>query len=250
MALRPALLFLASLFSTVSATTSATASATACPTLPPPLPPPPTTYTLITPSPSATPYAVTSQGQLVTSHVPQYAICNPDRSDCTTVYAPTTYAWCSTVLPCYPHSCTVTHCAQPITFSHAASYRLATTTICPSSDEYNTATHLAAPSTLVYVEPVVTRYILPYTDYAASRYDSVVVERCTEPHPGEAVCEVTTEHWTTLLSEVEETTVLPVTVHTYCPQATTLTWAPGESVVVDRPSTLTWVTGSTRTSTL
>lgn len=244
MALRAALL-LASLLSTAHSTT--TTATTACPS------PTPTTYTLITPSPSASPIPVTSQGQLITSHVPQYAICNPDRSDCTTVYSPTTYAWCSTTLPCYPHSCTVTDCTQPITFSHAASYYLAST-ICTTSGThtvFGTPTHItAAPTTLYYVEPVTTRYVLPYTDYVESRYDEVVVERCTEVDPAQTVCEVSTERWIERISLVEEIDVLPVTLHTYCEKATTVTWAAGESVVVERPSTVTWVTGSTRTSTL
>lgn len=210
----------------------------------------PTTYALITPSPSAAPIPVTSHGQLITSHVPQYAVCNPDHSDCTTVYAATTYAWCSAVVPCYGHVCTVTDCAQPITFSHSASYRLATA-ICADPGECTvrgTRTLVAQPTTVVYVEPVVTRYVLPYTDYVGARYDAVVVERCV----GEAPCEAGVERWVEQRTETEDLVVLPLTVHTYCAQPTTVTWAPGESVVVEYPSTLTWVTGttSTRTSTL
>lgn len=222
MALR-AVMLLASLYhsahaSSYSSSSSLSPSPSACD---------PTTYALITPSPSAPPYPVTSQGQLVTSHVPQYAVCNPDRSDCTTVYAPTTYAWCSTVVPCYPHSCTVTACSQPITFSHDASYQLTTS----AGGAY-------------YIEPVTTQYVLPYTAYAAGQYDAVVVERCV----GE-LCDVSLEHWVEEVRLTEHVAVLPVTMHTYCAEPTTLVWE-GESMVVDRPSTLTWVTGSTRTSTL
>lgn len=209
----------------------------------------PTTYTLITPSPNAPPYPVTSQGQEITSYIPQYAVCNPDNSDCTTIYSTSTYNWCSTVLPCYPSSCTVTNCAQSVTFSHANSYHLQTT-VCPTAGEYTiygTPTNIPAPTTVYYVEPVVTKYALSYSDYVKGVYEDVGVEKCVEVYPGKSVCEVYVERWVEDVQVKEEVVVLPVTVHTYCPEPTTVTWG-GEMVEIgDTPTTYVFVTETTET---
>lgn len=212
----------------------------------------PTAYAMITPSPDANPYPVTKQGQEVTSCVPQYAVCNPDNSDCTTVYSTKTYNWCSTVVPCYPHSCTVTDCQQAVTFSHENSYHLQST-VCPTAGEYTihgTATHIPSPTTVYYVQPIVTKYALSYLDYASNKYDNVEVEKCIEIYPGKAVCEVYVEHWVEEVHGKDEIVVLPVTMHTYCPEPTTITCGADVVEIVNAPTTYTFVTEKTETLTV
>lgn len=110
--------------------------------------------TFITPSPGATPVAISSQSQLVTSYVPQYTLCElppiaevlataaptastapysnysvsvpPGNGTCTTIYSATETMVCATVLSGIATRYTVTDCAQDITFSSEYGYVLAT----------------------------------------------------------------------------------------------------------------------------
>lgn len=111
--------------------------------------------TFITPSPGASPVAITEQSQLVTSYVPQYTLCElppkaffpvtptaatvattaPFRNfsvsipsgsgTCTTTFSPTRTMVCATTLTGLVQKYTVTNCAQDITFSSEYGYVLA-----------------------------------------------------------------------------------------------------------------------------
>ena len=118
--------------------------------------------TYITPSPSASPVAVTSQSQIVTSFVPQFTLCElppveffsistpqisahpttapyknvsvsiPSGSgECTTIYSPTITMVCATVITALVDKYTVSECQQDITFSTEYGYVLVTPTSTP-----------------------------------------------------------------------------------------------------------------------
>ena len=115
--------------------------------------------TYITPSPDATPIAVTEQGQLVTSYVPEYTLCDipglvqfsippvpttlhptaipygnfslsttDESGTCTTIYNPTPTYVCKTTLTGLFDMYTVSECDQEITFSTQYGYVLVTPT--------------------------------------------------------------------------------------------------------------------------
>ncbi|PUU76446.1 hypothetical protein B9Z19DRAFT_1129783 [Tuber borchii] len=215
---------------------------------------------MITPSPNAVAYPVTRQFQEVHTYVPEYAVCNPDNSDCTTVYAMRTYNWCSTVVPCYGHACTVTDCAQWVTFSHANTYNLRTA-VCGEGGAYTirgtptTAAPTVATSSSVvyYVEAIVTRYAVSYRDYSEGKYSRVRVERCPEgpEEDDDGGCDFWYERWVEQVYEEEEVVVIvPVTVNTYCPEPTTITYAGNTVTVLEAPTTVVFVTESRVTSTV
>ncbi|KAG0636677.1 hypothetical protein HOY80DRAFT_336662 [Tuber brumale] len=217
-----------------------------------------TTYTMITPSPNAVAYPVTRQFQEVHTYVPECAVCNLDNSDCITVYAARTYNWCSTVVPCYGRACTITDCAQWVTFSHANTYALRTTA-CGSGDgalcsnhgrptAAAAATSLSPSSAVCHVETIVTRYAVSYTDYNEGRYSRVRVERCLER--GDMECEVWYERWVEQVYEEEVIVIVPVTVNTYCPEPTTITYAGSTVTATEAPTTVVFVTESRDTSTV
>ncbi|KAF2763749.1 hypothetical protein EJ03DRAFT_356375 [Teratosphaeria nubilosa] len=114
------------------------------------------TYTVITPSPGASPVAVTTISQLVTSYEPQYTLCelpplallsvSPSPSatystaaygnysvsgttgngTCTTIYSATETMVCDTTLTDLTTTYPITNCAQEITFSSQYGYTLVT----------------------------------------------------------------------------------------------------------------------------
>lgn len=126
--------------------------------------------TFVTPSPGATPVAITQQSQLVTSFVPQYTLCElppvaevfassfptltvstapyanasytvsipTGTGSCTTLYTPTETMVCATVLDGIATKYTVSECSQDITFSTDYGYILATPTPGSSLNGTNT----------------------------------------------------------------------------------------------------------------
>lgn len=119
----------------------------------------PGVLTYITPSPGATPVAVTKESQIVTSYLPQFTLCElppieffsvspppvsaslstapyknysvsipPGNGTCTTIYSPTPTMVCATTLTALADKYTVTNCNQEITFSTQYGYVLATLT--------------------------------------------------------------------------------------------------------------------------
>lgn len=117
--------------------------------------PAPKALTFITPSPGASPIAVTEQSQIVTSYVPEFTLCelppkaffpvtlNPSTvattapfrnysasipsgsGTCTTIFSPTETMVCATTLTGLVQKYTVSNCAQDITFSTEYGYVLA-----------------------------------------------------------------------------------------------------------------------------
>lgn len=203
----------------------------------------PTTYAMITPSPHATPYAVTKQGQQVTTYIPQYAVCNPDYTDCTTAYKASTYAWCSTKIPCYGRECTVTACNQMVTFSHTQSYHL-NSVHCASTGDcnvYGTNIYVPSPTVHTYVEPVHTYYAASYLEYTEHENPPITVKECVEVQPGLPVCSQHVEIWEEHYVVHTKVEIIPVTVHTYFPKATKLPHG-NEVLHVTAPTTLTFLT--------
>ena len=115
--------------------------------------------TYITPSPNASPVAVTTQSQIVTSFVPQFTLCElppveffsistlqisahpttaPYKNvsvsipsgigECTTIYSPTITMVCATVITALVDKYTVSECPQDITFSTEYGFVLVTPT--------------------------------------------------------------------------------------------------------------------------
>lgn len=209
----------------------------------------PTTYAMVTPSPNAQPYPITKQGQAVTTYVPKYAVCNPDYTDCTTAYDTSTYAWCSTRIPCYGKDCTVTDCNQMVTFSHTQSYHL-NSAVCPTAGNcniYGTNVYLPSPTTKTYAEPVYTYYAAPYLDYMEHDYSAVTVEECVYVHPQHPVCSEHVEKWEEQYAVHTSVEILPVTIHTYCANPTQI--LQGTSVIhVTAPTTLMYLTEVKHTS--
>lgn len=113
-------------------------------------------FAIITPSPGASPVAITTQSQIVTSYVPQFTLCElpplaffsvspvpsarpsaapyqnysisipPGNGTCTTIYSQTETMVCDTTLSGLATTYPVTNCAQDITFSSQYGYTLAT----------------------------------------------------------------------------------------------------------------------------
>ena len=129
---------------------------------------PPTTSALpdvlkyITPSPGASPVAVTEQSQIVTSYVPEYTLCElpplefypitpsavsaqqttipytnysistpSGNGTCTTMYSPTITMVCATTLTALATQYTVSQCPQYVTFSTEYGHVLVTPTQAP-----------------------------------------------------------------------------------------------------------------------
>lgn len=119
--------------------------------------------TYITPSPGASPVAVTKESQIVTSYVPQFTLCElppvgfvsvpppsvsasaattsyknysvtiPEgNGTCTTIYEPTITMVCATTLTALVDKYTVTNCAEELTFSTEYGYVIVTPTATPA----------------------------------------------------------------------------------------------------------------------
>lgn len=154
--------------------------------------------TYITPSPGATPIAVTEQSQIVTSFVPQYTLCelpplaffsaSPVRPStlpttapyrnysisipegngaCTTVYKRTNTMVCATTLTGLFDKWTVTQCDQDLTFSTQYGYVCVTPTPAPASS-VNTPSLATSTSTAA---PEVESSILVLNDTVSSVLD-------------------------------------------------------------------------------
>jgi len=129
-----------------------------------------TTYTVITPSPSAEPVAVTSLSQVVTSYVPLITACaiagssvspviskwsnsstnnalalrSVSSSDCTTQYSSTLLTICATTLQGLGSTVSITACDQRVTFSSEYGYSL-----IPASTTTSSFDGTGAPETTI-----------------------------------------------------------------------------------------------------
>jgi hypothetical protein len=149
---------------------------------------PVTTYTVITPSPSASTVAVTSLGQIVTSYIPQITLCAIDSpstsstptqwrndssnalarrttslSHCTTSYSTTVLTVCATTLQGLGSTIAITDCNQNVTFSSNYGYSLIPPSTTTSSFDGTglPQTTITAPASIntITVSPVPHRTV-------------------------------------------------------------------------------------------
>jgi hypothetical protein len=177
----------------------------------------PTILTLVTPSPSATPIAVTQQSQIVTSYVPQITVCalpplafvsgaflNPAASgppflnysvstpsgsgECLTTYSPTVTPICYTVLNGIASRITVSDCSQSITFSSDSDF------ILDTSRPTQKVSNQISPTP--YIRPVTTYYVAPWNELTSGETpEHVQVNVCTTYANGTAMCMDSIELW-------------------------------------------------------
>ncbi|GAB7356005.1 hypothetical protein MBLNU459_g6629t1 [Dothideomycetes sp. NU459] len=202
--------------------------------------------TFITPSPGATPVAISAQSQLVTSYVPQYTLCElpplaevlitaapiatsttapysnytvstpPGNGTCTTIYSPTETMVCATVLSGIATRYTVTDCAQDMTFSSAYGYVLAT----PSPTGPNATNVTGSSSALTTPAPTIqtltTYYLAPWQQLTtAGPPGTVDVKVCTtDARNGSAKCVLEYYAWQTTLLTLTMSTVTRIDLTT------------------------------------
>lgn len=239
-------------------------------------------FTYITPSPSASPIAITELSQVITSYAPQMTLCveeplvytsspyintvmagapfqnssispSPDgeeasdQTKCYTMYSETRTTVCATTLTGIATLATVTACSQDITFSSRLGYRIVTA--IPSYPSYPPVT--AAPGTLTSapapalpsIDTVTTYYMAPWQALTAAGYPSEVdVKICHALNGTAQECVRRVEAWR----------VVPVTVTTSSTTAIALTTeVPGpaqlfvETLKIDLTRSLTTVSLST-----
>jgi len=143
-----------------------------------------TTYTIITPSPSAEPVPVTSLSQVVTSYVPQITACaiagssvspvvskwsnssinnalalrSAASSDCTTQYSTTVLTICATTLQGLGSTVSITACDQRVTFSSEYGYSL-----IPASTTTSSFDGTGAPETTITAPASINTITVCYT---------------------------------------------------------------------------------------
>ncbi|KAF2861455.1 WD40 repeat-like protein [Piedraia hortae CBS 480.64] len=193
-----------------------------------------TTYTVITPSPGASPVAVTAMSQVVTSFVPQFSVCMlnpvafiplsarptaayrnysvsipPGSGTCSTIYLTTETMVCNTTLTGIATTYPITNCGQDVTFSSQYGYELVTPT-CGAS-----------PS----IETLTTYYMAPWAALTAGVAPSNVVKAVCHPANGTVEqCVTDYEVWHTVLVPSTATTTLSVEV-------TAIVYGPGEIII-------------------
>ena len=143
-----------------------------------------TTYTIITPSPSAEPFPVTSLSQVVTSYIPQITACaiagssvspivskwsnssinnalalrSAASSDCTTQYSTTVLTICATTLQGLGSTVSITACDQRVTFSSDYGYSL-----IPASTTTSSFDGTGAPETTITAPASINTITVCYT---------------------------------------------------------------------------------------
>lgn len=158
----------------------------------------PTTYTIITPSPSASPIPITSQSQVVTTYVPILTLCpmstrgagikprsvapytndtapfgNTTGDGCVTKYSALRTTVCDTTINGIATQVHVTTCNQQVTFSSMFGYSLST--IAP------TDTYEAGP--LPTIETITTYFQAPWQAVTDGSTPTDIVQRVCSPVP-------------------------------------------------------------------
>ncbi|KAK3072720.1 hypothetical protein LTR53_006302 [Teratosphaeriaceae sp. CCFEE 6253] len=203
--------------------------------------------TMITPSPGASPIAVTEQSQLVTSYVPQFTLCElpplaflpttpvpslkpstapyhnysistpPGNGTCTTIYSQTATMVCDTTLSGLVTTYPVTNCAQEITFSSRYGYALVTSTSPANGSSNGTsvfATGTATNATALItpapsIQTLTTYFIAPWQDLTAATAPSDVIRKvCQTFANGTEECITEYQVWhTSLVTSMATSTV-------------------------------------------
>jgi hypothetical protein len=178
----------------------------------------PAIITLVTPSPSAQPIAITSQGQIVTSYIPKITVCAhpplafvsgrlPDpvptgppylnytvsiptgTGTCLTTYSPTITPICYTVLNGLASRTTVTDCTQEVTFSSDVDFLLET------PDPTQSGSSLITPAP--HVRLINTYYAATWSEFKTPGVapENVEVKICSSYENGTTVCMEQVEVW-------------------------------------------------------
>jgi hypothetical protein len=199
----------------------------------------PVVLTYLTPSPGASPIAITEQSQIETSYIPQMTLCAlppqaiypvspiptmttmattwrnysisipPGNGTCTTVYSPTRTMVCATTLTGLVQKYTVSDCNQDITFSTEYGYVLASPTVSPSDG----AVALASPSPTF--QRLTTYYLAPWQAVTAGVAPSTVdLQVCATYANGTEECVHQYELWRTSYITQSATSTIPVNIST------------------------------------
>ena len=200
--------------------------------------PPVSVFTYITPSPGATPVAVTTESQIVTSYVPQFTLCElppiaffsasaqpsattpyhnysitipTDTGSCTTIFEPTITMVCATTLSALDRQYTITNCNEDLTFSTEYGYVLAapTPSIPTNASTSNTQTITPAPT----VQTLTTYYLAPWQQLTAGTAPlEVDLKVCRTFTNGSIECIREYQIWETSLVTKTATTVTSINI--------------------------------------
>jgi hypothetical protein len=188
-----------------------------------------TIYSIVFPSPDATPIEVTSQSQVLTSYVPEmtwcaapplvvvpisgapysnvsaianYTVIASGTGFCETVYAPVMTTVCATTLTGLASKITITDCNQEITFSTECGFNLETPTPITNSASIITP----APT----VRRTFTYWLAPWQSMTAGETPSDVdVKICTVLGDGDFECSRYQEVWEVVMVTTTLTTTRP-----------------------------------------
>lgn len=203
----------------------------------------PRIFTYITPSPGATPVAVTKESQIITSYVPQFTLCElppvaffsvspvsgtspataayqnlsasipTGTGTCTTIYDPTITMVCATTLTALDKQYTLTNCNEGLTFSTEYGYILTTPspTVAANASVDDTATITAAPT----IETLTTYYLAPWQQLTAGTAPSEVdLKVCRSFTNGSMECIREYQIWETSMVTLTATTVTSINIST------------------------------------
>ncbi|KAF2209468.1 hypothetical protein CERZMDRAFT_11338, partial [Cercospora zeae-maydis SCOH1-5] len=197
----------------------------------------------LTPSPGASPVAITEQSQLETSYVPQFTLCAlppaaaypvtllstmttmtspwrnyslsipPGNGSCTTIYSPTQTMVCATTLTGLVEKYTISKCDEDVTFSTEYGYVLAS----PTADTDGSA--LATTDATITPRPTVQRlttyYLAPWQAVTAGEAPSDVdLKVCALYANGTEECIHQYEVWRTSLVTASATRTTSVNIST------------------------------------
>jgi hypothetical protein len=174
----------------------------------------PTIYSIIFPSPDASPIEVTTQSQVLTSYLPEmtwcvapavgfsalplapysnatttnYTMIMEGTGSCNTMYMPIETTVCATTLTGLASKVTVTDCDQEVTFSTECGFTL------------ETPTPIISNSSLITPAPIIKRtftyWIAPWQSLTAGETPSDIdVKICTELDDGNKECSRYQEVW-------------------------------------------------------
>lgn len=204
---------------------------------------PPPILTFVTPSPGASPVAVTEQSQLVDSFVPQFTLCDlppqavypvtplpsittmsapwrnnsisipPGNGTCTTIYSPTQTMVCTTTLTGLVTKYTVSHCSQDITFSTEYGAVLASPTVTAEAASGAIGSALVTPAPTL--QRLTTYYLAPWQAVTAGiAPEEVALKVCATYANGTEECIRQYEVWHTSLITSTATTTTSVNIST------------------------------------
>lgn len=216
-----------------------------------PTAPIPEVLTFVTPSPGATPVAITTQSQLVASYVPEFTLCAlppeaffpitatpslrpsamtmpyrnysvsvpPSNGTCTIIYSPTVTMVCATVLEGIATKYTVSECDQEITFSSDYGYVLVTptptlsSTILAPRQVFNASSAMITPAPTI--ETLTTYYIAPWAELTTAGPPADVEKKiCATYDNGTTECVHEFEVWQTSMATVTTTSVTSINLTT------------------------------------